>query len=184
MIIGITGSFGAGKGAVVDYLVKEKGFTHYSASGYITEEIKRRGLPVDRDSMIAIGNALRAEHGPSHIVEVLFDRAKTKGGDAVIEALRAVAEVRKMKELGAMILGVDASSEIRYERSLRRGSEKDRVSFEKWKAQEKEESNTEDPTKQNIFGALKEAHHIIVNNGTLSELHEKIDKFLEQYGNK
>jgi dephospho-CoA kinase len=30
MIIGITGTDGAGKGAVVDYLVAQKGFTHYS----------------------------------------------------------------------------------------------------------------------------------------------------------
>ena len=27
--IGITGTLGAGKGTIVDYLVKEKGFVHY-----------------------------------------------------------------------------------------------------------------------------------------------------------
>ena len=184
MIVGITGSFGAGKGAVVDYLVKTKGFTHYSASGYITEEIKKRGLPVDRDSMIAVGNDLRMQHGPSHIVEVLFERAKDKGGNAVIEALRAVGEVRKLKELGAFIIGVDADPKTRYQRSVKRGSEKDRVSFEKWQAQEKEESNTEDPTKQNIFGALKESDYIIKNNGTMEELQERIDKFLKEHADK
>lgn len=184
MIVGITGSFGAGKGAVVDYLVKEKGFTHYSASGYITEEIKKRGLPVDRDSMIAVGNDLRAKHGPSHIVEVLFERAKQKGGDSVIEALRAVGEVKKLKELGAVILGVDADPEIRYKHSLKRGSEKDQVSFDKWQAQEKEESNTEDPTKQNIFGALTQSDYVIENNGTMDELRGKVDEFLKDYGDK
>ncbi len=184
MIIGITGSFGAGKGAVVDYLVKTKEFTHYSASGYITEEIKKRGLPVDRDSMIAVGNDLRAKHGPSHIVEVLFERARDKGGDAVIEALRAVGEVRKLKELGAFIIGVDADPKIRYERSVKRGSEKDQVSFEKWQVQEKEESNTNDPTKQNIFGALTQSDYVIENNGTMEELQKEVDKFLEAYADK
>ena len=49
MIIGLTGSFGAGKGVVVDYL-KTKGFKHYAARDFITEEINRRNLPVNRDS--------------------------------------------------------------------------------------------------------------------------------------
>lgn len=42
LIIGITGTNGAGKGTVVEYLVKEKGFSHYSVSGYLTQILKRR----------------------------------------------------------------------------------------------------------------------------------------------
>ena len=42
--IGITGTLGAGKGTIVDYLVKNRGFVHYSVRAFITEEIKRRGL--------------------------------------------------------------------------------------------------------------------------------------------
>lgn len=180
MIIGIAGSFGAGKGAVVEYLVGVKGFTHYSASAFITEEVIRRGLPVNRDSMILIGNALRAERGPSYILEALYERAVQHGGDAVIESLRALAEVRRMKELSGIVLGVDAEPKLRYERAFLRKSEKDNVSFEKWQEQEREESNPDDPTKQNIFGALREADYIILNNGTLEALHQNIDAFLEQ----
>ena len=43
-IIGITGTIGAGKGTIVDYLVKEKGYVHYSVRAFIAEEIQRRGL--------------------------------------------------------------------------------------------------------------------------------------------
>jgi dephospho-CoA kinase len=180
MIIGITGSFGAGKGAVVEYLISRKGYKHYSASGFITEEIQRRGVPVDRDSMIAVGNSLRKERGPSYIVEQLFARAENVGGHAVIEALRAVAEVEKLRTLGAIIIGVDASPGVRYQRSVERGSEKDAVSFDTWQAQEREESNTEDPTKQNIFGALALSDYTIMNNGTLEELHAQIDDVLKK----
>ena len=55
MIIGITGSFGAGKGTVVEYLI-DKGYKHFSAREFLTEEILRRGMSVDRDSMIAVAN--------------------------------------------------------------------------------------------------------------------------------
>ncbi|HEU4677112.1 MAG TPA: AAA family ATPase [Candidatus Paceibacterota bacterium] len=179
MIIGIAGSFGAGKGAVVDYL-KKKGFTHYSASAFITEELTRLGMPVNRDSMIEVGNRLRKEHGPAYIIETLYDDAKKAGGDAVIESLRAVAEVRKLKELGAVVIGVDAAPEVRYERAVSRGSEKDKVSFEHWLTQERQESNPDDPTKQDIWGALKEADHLIENNGSIGDLHRTVDAFLAE----
>lgn len=179
MIIGLTGSFGAGKGTVVEYLL-QKGFKHYSASGFITEEIVRRGMPVNRDSMIIVANDLRAQHSPSYIIDSLYARAVEEGGDAIIESLRAVAEVRRIKELGGTVLGVDADPQIRYERAFARGSEKDNVPFEKWIEQEQKESNTEDPTKQNIFGALRESDAIVTNNGTLEELHQQVDAALAQ----
>ena len=184
MIIGITGSFGAGKGIVVDYLVKQRGFKHYSASGFITEEIVRQGMPVSRDSMIVVANDLRATHGPAYIIESLYKRAQKTGGNAVIEALRAVAEVRKIKELGGFVIGVDAEPKLRYERAFKRGSEKDDVSFEHWLDQEKRESNPDDPTKQNVFGSLKESDVLITNNGTPDELFAQVEAALEKYTQK
>ena len=175
MIIGITGSFGAGKGTVVDYLIEKKGFKHYSASGFITEEIIRRDMPVNRDSMIVVANDLRAQHGASYIIDSLYARATENGGDAIIESLRAVAEVLRIKELGGKVIGVDSDPHIRYERAFARGSEKDGVSFEKWQEQEKTESNATDPTKQNIFGALKESDFMLTNNGTLEDLYAQIN---------
>ena len=178
MILGITGSFGAWKGAVVEYLVKTKGFTHYSASGFIREEIVRREMPVDRDALTIVANDLRKEHGASYVIDSLYERARAQGGDAIIESLRAVAEVRRVKELGGFVFGVDALPEIRYERAYARGSEKDKVSFEKWLEQEQAEINPNDPTKQDIFAALKESSLIISNNGSVEELHRAVDTAL------
>lgn len=176
MILGLTGSFGAGKGAVVDYLVSKKGFTHYSASGFITEEIQRRGMPVNRDSMILVSNDLRRTNGPSSIIDALYGRAQEQGGNAIIESLRAVAEVRRIKELGGTVIGIDADPHTRYKRAFERASEKDNVSFEKWLDQEKREMNPNDPTKQDIYGALKESDYVLSNNGTREELYAQIEK--------
>lgn len=178
MIIGIAGSFGAGKGAVVEYLVREKGFSDFSARAFITKEVKHRDLPVNRDSLILVANDLRQKHGPTYIIGSLYTEAKQKGGDVVIESLRAVAEVHLMKELGGLVLGIDADPRVRYERTLVRGSETDGVSFEEWLEHERQESNPDDPTKQNIFGALKESSMVIENNGSLEELYEKVDAVL------
>ena len=43
IIIGITGTLGAGKGTIVDYLVQEKGFKHYSVRNYLIKEIEKGG---------------------------------------------------------------------------------------------------------------------------------------------
>ena len=180
MIIGITGSFGAGKGAVVDYLVREKGFADYSARNFIVQEIKHRDLPVNRDTMAEVGNDLRLVHGSTYIIESLYNEAKKRGGDAVVESLRAVAEVRLIKKLGGIVLGINAAPEVRYERAVARGSETDKVSFAEWLQQEVRESNPTDPTKQDIFGALAEADVVIENNGTLEELYEKVDEMLQE----
>lgn len=180
MIVGITGSFGAGKGAVVDYLVREKGFADFSARSFITKEIKHRDLPVNRDTMTVVANDLRLKHGATHIIESLYNEAKDRGGDAVIESLRAVAEVRLIKKLGGIVLGITARPEVRYERAIARGSETDKVSYEEWLQQEVRESNPDDPTKQDIFGALAEASVVIENNGSLEDLYEAVERMLKE----
>jgi dephospho-CoA kinase len=181
MLIGITGSFGAGKGKAADYLAKSKGFKHYSARTFISDEISRRGLPIDRDSMTRVANDLRQQHGPSYIFEQLVGMAKAAGGNAVIESIRAVAEVRYMKAQGGLVLGIDADPEVRYGRIIKRGSETDHVSFAQWQAQELAESNPNDPTKQDIFGALRESDYIIKNTETIAALEKEIDNFLQRY---
>lgn len=182
MIIGLTGSFGAGKGCVTDYLVDKKGFAHFSARTFIFEEAKRRGLDINkgREVTIPVANDLRKKYGPAYIMEQLMQQAKAHGGNAVIESLRAVAEVKYIQSMGGIVLGVDADPLVRYERIVKRGSETDHVSFEKWKQQEQEESNPNDPTKQDIFGALRESDYIIMNTNSLEELNAEIDVFIEK----
>ncbi|MCD5381533.1 MAG: AAA family ATPase [Candidatus Pacebacteria bacterium] len=179
MLIGITGSFGAGKGSASDYLVKKKNFIHLSARSLITEEVIKRGLPVNRDSMAIVANDLRKQGGPSYIFEKLVEKAESLGGNVVVESIRAVAEADYIKSRGGLVLGIDAEPEIRYSRIVERASETDNVTFDEWRRQEVNESDTTDPTKQNIFGALQQSDYIILNTTTIEALEAEIDKFLE-----
>lgn len=177
MIIGITGTNGAGKGTVVDYLV-EKGFTHYSAREFITEEIQERGLPVNRDNTRLVANSLRQEHGPAYIIESLYRRAQATGGDAIIESLRVVKEAEFLKQNGGLIFAVDADRHVRYERVVGRGTELDKVSFGEFVEQEDREMNAPDAWDMNIFGVMKVADYTLTNDGTLEELHSQVDEAL------
>jgi len=179
MILGLTGTIGAGKGTVVDYL-KTKGFAHYAARDFITAEIEQRGLPLDRDSMTLVANDLRHEHGAAYIIKSLMRQAQTAGGDAIIESVRAVAETEALKARGALLLAVDADERRRYERIVARGSATDHVDFATFVAQEAREMANRDPEKQNIAAVMRLADATIENDGTLDELHAAVDAFLAQ----
>ena len=179
MTIGITGTNGAGKGTVVDYLV-QKGFTHYSARDFLTAEAKRRGLPINRNSMRETGNSLRKEYGSSFIAEQLFAQAQATGGDAVIESVRSLGEADFLRENGVVLFAVNADRKLRYERSARRGSRTDDVSFETWVAQEEREWHNEATHDMNVPGVMALADYIFENNGSLEELHKQVDAQLRQ----
>jgi dephospho-CoA kinase len=183
MIIGITGTNGAGKGTVVDFLVKQKGFTHYSVRNFLNEEIAKRGLQPNRGTMLAIGNELRALHGSGYIAEQLLARGIEGGGDAVIESIRSVGEAQYLKDKGALLWAVDAAMPVRYERILRRMSETDRITFEKFVSDEEAEIDNADTTKPNLRAVIAMADEILANNGTPEELFAQVEAALAQAGN-
>lgn len=178
-IIGITGTYGAGKGTIVEYL-KTKGFTHFSVSeDYLTPEIEKRGLPVNRDSMILVANEIREQQGPGFIVSELYKRAKESGKDTIIESIRCLGEIKALRELGEFILlAVDADQKIRYDRVTGRKSSKDNVTFDDFKAKEKYEMKNEDPNKQSISKCMDEADYIINNDSNVEELNKNVEAIL------
>ena len=178
IILGITGTLGAGKGTVADYL-KEKGFAYFSVREFLTEEILKRGMPVNRDSMVEVGNDLRKKNGPSYILDTLYARAEVEGRDAVIESIRTVGEVEELRKKGMLLLSVDADPQIRYSRVQFRKSETDHVSFEIFMEHELRESEGDDPGKQNLRHTVKLADYHVTNDGTIEDLKMQIDAILD-----
>ena len=178
-IIGITGTLGAGKGTIVDYLVAKHGFTHFSVRGYLTAIIKARGLEVNRDSLTHTANELRANNSPSFIAEELFKEAEKSGANCIIESIRTPGEVSALKAKGGFkLLSVDTDRRIRYDRILLRGSETDHISFETFAANEEREMNSIDPNKQNLSACMSQADYHFTNNDTFEELYQQLDQII------
>jgi dephospho-CoA kinase len=179
IIIGITGTLGAGKGTIVDYLVKSRRFAHYSVRSFLLEEIRKRGMPENRDSMFNLANELRAEHGPSWVVDQLYERAQKEGADCIIESIRLPGEVESLRKKGRFILlAVDASPKVRYGRVFERNSETDQVSYETFLENEAREMGNEDPSKQNLKRCITMADYIVSNDGSIDDLVQKTEEIL------
>ena len=185
MILGITGTDGAGKGTVVEYLVAQHGFTHYSARALILEEIRKHGLPETRNQMRLTANELRQQHGNEFLIKVSYEKAAADGiTKAVIESVRTVAEAKYLHEHGGLLLAVDADQSLRYERVQARRSESDQVSFEEFKRHEELEKNDPDPHGMQKAKVIEMADYTVTNNSTVEDLEEQVEQFLTQYVEK
>ena len=93
-IIGLTGTLGAGKGTVANYL-QEKGYAYTSCSDYLRKELRKLGTEENVDNLKALGDSLREKHGPGYITEELL---KTIIGPTIVDSLRHPGEILALKK--------------------------------------------------------------------------------------
>jgi len=180
-IIGITGTIGAGKGTIVNYLVEKYGFYHYSVRKYLINKATIENLPLNRDTYVTLANSLREKYSPSFIIDELYKEAVVNGADAIIESIRTPGEIASLRTKENFTLwAIDADPNLRYERIFARKSETDNISFDMFLANEHREMNTEDPTKQNLAECIRQADVLFENNGNFEELYQQIEACLNK----
>ena len=182
MIIGITGTAFSGKSSVVDFLV-EKGFKHYSVNYFLEEEIQKRGLIITEETMSAIREQINSLNHPGFVGEKLYEKAKIAGGDCIIEPITTIGELEILKaKEDFYLIAVDAESKIRYNRSIEKKDELDVITYDEFLEEENEELLSYDISKQNLGRCIELADFIILNNGSVDELHKEINKIFGEIG--
>lgn len=188
MLIGLTGKNASGKGEVANYLQK-KGFIYYSLSDVIREEATKRNLEHSRENLIDLGNELRRKYGANYLAKQINEKIKQqsrnkKNQSFVVDSVRSPFEAKElMKNRGFVLVGVEAPVELRFKRLLERNRLGDAKTLEEFKKQEERE-NLKSDTNQQLDATFKLAKKVIVNDGTLIDLHQKVDKLLHTINKK
>ena len=175
MIIGITGTFAAGKDTVADYL-KEKGFEHFSLGEELTDIANERGLAVSRDNLRELGNEMRDQNGPEYLAKRVMGKVSKE--NVAIAGIRQPAEIDFLKQQKSFYLvSVDAPIEIRFERMSSRSREGDPKTLEELKEKEQKEMSGSKNAQQ-ILACMERADFTIINDGDFQKLHKEVDNVI------
>jgi len=179
MIVGLSGLNGSGKGEVLNYL-EERSFYPFSLSDVIRRHLEEQGVAETRDRMIDAGRAIRAEKGPGGLAEMLADKI-ISDRNYVVDSIRHPAEVEVLRSRTPHfhLIWVDAPAEIRLDRINERGRAGDATTLEELRAQEGRELGSDDPAAQQLLAVKDLADTILVNDGSITELHGKLQEVLE-----
>ncbi len=182
MIIGLCGYNAAGKSEVANIL-KEKNYTYFSLSDVIRDETKKRNLELSRENLVNIGNELREKFGANilakRIIEKVNEELNKGKRDFVIDSIRNVKEVEELKKMNEFILlGVNASIELRFERAKKRGRNENALTLKEFEEQEKKELLGNENAQQ-LDKVYKLSDKLIYNDSTIEDLKKKIDFVLK-----
>ena len=177
MIVGLTGRNAAGKGEAAEFL-KAKGFAYHPLSDVIREEVRRRGLPVTRENLIATGRELRARHGSGTLAERIMERLEP-GQNTVVDSFRHEDEVAVFRRASDFhLLAIRAQPEIRFERIRARGRESDPQTFEEFAALERRESMSLQAEGQNLTATEALADHALTNDASPDEFRAALGELI------
>ncbi len=179
MIVGLTGRNCSGKGEAVEFL-KTKGFYSYSLSDVIRDEIRGRGMDVTRENLIKVGNELRRRHGHGVLAERILERLEPDR-NYVIDSIRHPAEAQALsRRSDFLLLAVQASAQVRFERIRQRDRPGDPQTFEEFRQTEEKELGNSGSERQQLDSMEDLANHRIRNETTLEEFHNRLSVLLLQ----
>jgi len=175
MIIGLTGRNASGKGAAADFL-RSKGFTFYSLSDVIRDEVRQSGLELTRDNLIAVGRRLRAEKGTGILAEQILHGLES-GQNYVVDSFRHPDEVMVFRARPDFsLVAIRASAATRFQRLKQRARESDPDTMEEFLALEEKEASSAVREGQNLTATEELADFVVDNDSSLEILHQHLSE--------
>lgn len=170
-VIGIVGLHGSGKTEVAK-TIAEFDVPSVRMGDVVWEEVKRRSQQISESTVAAVAEELRKHEGLGAIakrcVPLIESRGKGKRA-VVVDGIRGIAEVDEFRRSfgdSFHLLAIWANERIRYSRVAPRGRADDVMSLESFREKDRRELGW------GLGEALALADFIIVNEGTLKELHK------------
>lgn len=176
LVIGLVGMPGAGKSVVVR-VAKERDYSVIIMGDVVREELERRGLKSNPENTGKIMLELRQKEGSAVISKRCIPEIKHAFRDKVIvDGIRSLDEVEEFKKHlpKFQLIAVHSSPETRFKRLHCRRRSDDPEDWEIFHERDRRELSV------GLGNALAMAEYIIVNEGELEALKERIKEALRR----
>lgn len=180
-IIGLTGLMGCGKGTAAAYYKEQHGAVVFKVSTIMRDMLDLLHLPMSREHVIAVSEAMRKEFGEAVFAEAIAKQIAARNETLfVVDGLRRPADIVPFKDIGTFhLVAIVADDRLRYERIKLRNENigEQEKTFEQFLTDQKHL-----PTEKTIPGTMQLADYTIENDSTLETLYTELRKlFITQY---
>ncbi|MFH1248697.1 MAG: AAA family ATPase [archaeon] len=173
IMLGLIGTIGAGKTTVSDYLVS-KGFERITMGDLVRLKAKEEGLEPTRDNLQSLQEKYRTKFGKDYFIKEAIRKLKeSEKFLSLIDGIRTPIDAKAAKLEKAILILVDASPPIRFERLKSRKRTGDPQTFEEFKKQEEAEFKLFD-----FITTLKYVDFKLDNSGSQKEIYKKVEDLI------
>lgn len=179
-VLGVAGMPGAGKEAFKQ-VARNIGYPVVVMGDEVRKEAKKRKLKASPETLGALMLQIRAAEGPAAIAKRSVRKMReAKGEVVVIEGIRSVDEVNEFKKHfpNFTLIAIHASPETRFRRLSKRNRSDDPNVWDTFRKRDTRELDV------GVGGVIATADHMIVNEGTKTELNSKIWEVLKEIRRK
>ena len=174
VVLGVAGMPGSGKG-VFRRTVLKLGYPVVTMGDEVREEVKRRNLQPTPENLGKTMLNLRELDGPAAIAKRCVPKVeKATERLVVIDGIRSLLEVEEFKKHfpNFVLVAIHTNPKTRYKRLSRRKRSDDPTDWETFMERDMRELGI------GMGAVISIADHVIVNEGTLAELKDKIRQVL------
>lgn len=168
-VLGLAGSFAAGKDSLAHFLEENYKIKHISTSDIVREVARERYDSIERPVLYKTANEIREAEGVGSLSERALlryqDYKQDFPGGVCVSGFRAWGEAEVVRWAGGTIVFVDAPTKLRYQRTIDRGrdSEKDNT-YQQFLEREAQENGGINPVFN--LSAIKEKADIVFDNSS------------------
>lgn len=174
-IIGIAGNPGSGKTSIAQYLSDVFDYHAFEGSDYLRLKAKEQNVSLEtRDDFSNFHRQLQKEHGETVIYDYLLTLPYAK---ITFVGVRSKYNAQKIKDNGGLVIALEASQKLRYERKKSQKGFKI-TSFEDFKFQEERQLGSRDNLGADLGSVIDLADHKIDTSAPLAEVYGTIGTLL------
>ena len=177
MVLAAVGKNGTGKDFFLEYIAKKYNLPMVSIGDVVRELAAKDGLELTRDNLHKTSKKYMDAYGQTFFPDQIVKKIKESGAPIyLVSGIRPLSDVLFFKEaFGKDFVLVDiviSDDEVRYQRMLARGSERDGKSVEKLREFDANEEKQFHTAESEAI-----ADYVIKNDGGVEDFYAAIDAF-------